>query len=149
MVSFATLKRHMVLMAALAVAACANLPVEWDLERQASAERMRADVEILASDAFGGREAGTPGYDKAAAYVEAAFREMGLESAGTNGFRQAVPLRRAVADPQGAAMAIIDDGERVALGLMDDFAMEAGRVAQEVTVTAPVVFMGYGLDAPT
>ncbi len=136
-------------LAVLGVAACATPRADWPLDRQASAERMRADVETLASDAFGGREAGTPGFQKAAAYVEAAFRQMGLTPGGTRGYRQPVPLRRAMADPQGAAMAIIKDGTPQPLGLMDDFAMLAGRIAEEVTVTAPMVFVGHGIDAPS
>ena len=43
---------------------------------------LKAHLDYLASDELEGREAGEPGYDKAAAYVAEQFAAMGLEPAG-------------------------------------------------------------------
>ncbi|HVG30865.1 MAG TPA: M20/M25/M40 family metallo-hydrolase [Pyrinomonadaceae bacterium] len=46
----------------------------------ANAENLRAHVRALASDEFEGRRTGTPGAQKAAAYVEAEFKRLGLRT---------------------------------------------------------------------
>jgi hypothetical protein len=69
------------------------------LESQADAgpfaidpQRILDDVEILTSDQMDGRTAGTPGGERAMAYVEATFRGLGLRAGGTVGYRQFFPL---------------------------------------------------------
>ena len=59
------------------------------------APQLLADVTTLASDAFEGRGAGTPGGYRAADFVERRFRESGLAGAFDDRFRQTVAL------PQG------------------------------------------------
>ncbi|MEM9422486.1 MAG: hypothetical protein AAF986_08280, partial [Pseudomonadota bacterium] len=114
----------------LGLAACATVSTDWDLSREASAVRIQRDVETLASDAYEGREAGTAGYQLAAAYVESAFKNMGLEPGGTDGYRQSVPLRRALADQKGAVIAIAtSDGGEAKLKVLEDYVMHAGNVA--------------------
>src|SRR5690242_10256077 len=53
----------------------------------APASPIGADVAFLSSQALAGREAGTPGGDSAAAFLEARFHELGLRPA----FRQRCP----------------------------------------------------------
>ncbi|MGZ5445806.1 MAG: hypothetical protein ACXW5U_29980 [Thermoanaerobaculia bacterium] len=61
---------------------------------------IRAHVNFLASDALEGREAGTRGYDVAAAYVGAQFEAVGAEPAGDDGtYFQQVRLRTFRIDP--------------------------------------------------
>ena len=55
-----------------------------------AAPQLIADVSMLASDAFEGRGAGTPGGYRAADFVERRFRERGLTGAFDGRFRQAV-----------------------------------------------------------
>ena len=45
-----------------------------------TAEDMREDLTILASDALEGRETGTRGQKMAAAYIRAHFEELGLQA---------------------------------------------------------------------
>ncbi|MEO1221134.1 MAG: M20/M25/M40 family metallo-hydrolase [Pseudomonadota bacterium] len=67
------------------LAACATVPRGPDpqFERDAIAARMMRDIEVLASDEFGGRKPGTPGGERTIAYVIQRMQEIGLES-GTN-----------------------------------------------------------------
>ncbi|MGZ5432778.1 MAG: glycosyltransferase family 39 protein, partial [Thermoanaerobaculia bacterium] len=61
---------------------------------------IRAHINFLASDALEGREAGTRGYDVAAAYVAAQFEAVGAEPAGDDGtYFQQVRLRTFRIDP--------------------------------------------------
>ncbi len=48
-------------------------------------DQIERDVRFLASDALGGRLAGTPGNDSAAAYIARRFRELHLEPGGDGG----------------------------------------------------------------
>ena len=49
------------------------------------ADRIKADVRTLSSDAFLGRGPGEAGEEKAIAYIADAFAKAGLEPAGPNG----------------------------------------------------------------
>ena len=111
----------------------------------ASAERIRAHVEFLASDLLEGRDTGSRGHQIAANYVACEFRQLGLKPWGPNGgwFVQ-VPFRRAtLAGPPS------DQPDR-------QWPQDAGRDRQgrggpaerdraEVSLSAPLVFVGYGV----
>lgn len=107
---------------------------------------MRAHVAYLASDELKGREAGTPEYDKAAAYVAGQMGKAGLKPAGDAGsWFQKVPLlvSKASAEP---TMTL--NGTPLAFGT--DFTLRGSSVRATVDVMAPVVFAGYGVvDANT
>lgn len=105
---------------------------------------MRAHVNFLASDALEGREAGTRGYDVAAAYVAAQFEAVGAEPAGDGGtYLHQVRLRTSLLDPAKSSFAI--DGKT--FEHRKDVLILAG---PETTseVDAPVVFAGFGVVAP-
>src|SRR5258706_12420343 len=58
----------------------------------ADAQRWWSHVLFLAGDGLEGRETGSPGYRKAARYVETRMRNAGLEPAGTAGDPPPIPL---------------------------------------------------------
>lgn len=64
-----------------------------------SATRMLADVARLAAPEMEGRGVGTSGLDRATRYVASAFAEIGLEPAGTDGYRQ--PFAVDLGEPVG------------------------------------------------
>jgi Zn-dependent M28 family amino/carboxypeptidase len=53
------------------------------MAQPSSAERLRADIALLSSDALAGRRAGEPGGDSAAAFIVRRFVEIGLQPLGT------------------------------------------------------------------
>ncbi|GAB3736560.1 M20/M25/M40 family metallo-hydrolase [Luteimonas pelagia] len=111
--------------------------------------RIRADVGHLADDRMQGREAGTPGYDRAAAYVVERMREAGLEPAGDGGgWTQAVPLLRATRGEAGARLAIRRDGRTTELAFRDQFLPELNFNAPTHALEAPVVVVGQAVHAP-
>lgn len=113
-----------------------------------SAERIRADVDFLASDLLEGRAAATRGHDIAAAFVATRLRAAGLEPVGEGSdLVQTVPLRRATL-VAGSTRAEI--GER---GRWQSLGAEAIRVApalaqRHLDLSAGLVFAGYGIDEP-
>src|SRR5688572_23859135 len=83
-----------------------------------AAARWWAHVEFLASDALEGRDTGSEGHRKAAAYVAEQFKAAGLAPAGTSGYLQPVQfVSRKIVEAQ-SSLALVRDGkaEAVALG---------------------------------
>jgi hypothetical protein len=106
---------------------------------------LKSHVMFLASDAMKGRDAGSGEYDIAAAYVAAQFQAAGLTPMGANGsYLQPVPLV-AYKLAEGARAALADGA---ALEAGQDIAFAANPAAKATAVSAPVVFVGHGLEAP-
>ena len=112
-----------------------------------SAARLEEHIRYLASDRLAGRGTGTPGYDSAAHYVAKHFAMLGLDSAGTEGYFQPVPLRRARA-VEGSGLVLIGKAGRRALVPYRDYVPFPNLLAPRSEVTAPLVFAGFGVTAP-
>jgi hypothetical protein len=108
------------------------------------------DIRQIAADRNEGRLTGSPGYRRAAAYVVARFKALGLQPAGENGgFEQEVAFEQQVVD-QGASSAILESPGRPAqvLRVGEDMLVSAGGAARPAHVDAPLIFVGYGLRIP-
>lgn len=125
---------------ALLLAAAAPEPQE------ASAQRLRADVEFLAGDLLEGRDTGSRGYELAAAYVASQFRSIGLKPGGTEGsWYQQVPFRRAShAAPASATLTM--GGRAYQLVSGRDFGLRPSLTQAERSLDAGLVFAGYGIS---
>lgn len=111
-----------------------------------SAEIIKTHMAFLADDLLEGREAGTRGYDIAANYVAAQYALLGVKPAGDNGsFLQRVPLISFRPAGDGAMTVTGPDGQSVALTFGEDFLPTPQAQAADLTVEAPVVFVGYGV----
>jgi len=110
-------------------------------------QRLRADVAVLASDAMMGRDPARPEFDQAARYVASRFDAVGLHPGADGGWFQTVPLVRYRPDGQGSATWAPADtaAKRMTPGL--DFYAEGDPVGPARHVSAPVVFVGYGISA--
>jgi len=111
----------------------------------ASARRVRADIEFLASDGLEGRDTGSKGYQIAADYVASQFRAIGLEPAGEKGswFSQ-VPFRRASFD-KAPALTLNAGGQRIVLEQGKDASLRPSVTEKQRRYSAGFVFVGYGL----
>ena len=109
-----------------------------------TAEGFRSHVAFLADDLLEGREAGTRGYDIAARYVATQFEGLGLKAAGTEGWYQPVPFVTYKLGETPATLTIggrtFENGKEVSIG--------ASAREPNQSLEAPVVFAGYGIDAP-
>jgi hypothetical protein len=108
---------------------------------------LAAHIRFLADDSLQGRGTGTPGFDLAARYVATCFSELGLKPAGTRGYLQPVPLRtgRMV---EGSTLVFQGAGGTRELLLARDYVPLPDLLRPEMEVTAPVVFVGFGVTAP-
>lgn len=112
------------------------------------AAAIKGHVMFLASDAMKGREAGSPEYDIAAEYVASQFFAAGLTPQGDKGqYLQEVPLVAYKVDGEGR-LAVTRGGTTTPLVYGTDYAPSPNPRAKETNVSAPVVFVGYGIVAP-
>lgn len=118
-------------------------------QQPSAADRWWAHVSYLASDELEGRDTGSAGHKKAAAYVADQFKQAGLAPAGTAGYLQPVEFVSRKIVEEKSSLALIREGsstaEPVALG--DDAAFSM-RIDPAPEVEAPLVFAGYGLSMP-
>ena len=138
----------------LALAAAASLvlasaaPAQPPAGPTFSADRFKAHVAFLADDRLEGRDTGSRGHEIAATYVASQFMALGLKPGGEDGgWFQYVPFRSAtvsgtpsitVTGPAGTLALENGKGAVVGASLSDE----------KQDVSAPVVFAGYGVDAP-
>ena len=108
-----------------------------------------ADVSALADDRMEGRLTGSPGFDRAAQYVIARFKEEGLKPAGAQGYLQPVALEQQLIDQDAShARLVATDGTALPLKVGDQMLITAGGGPRPAHVDAPLVFIGYGLHLP-
>lgn len=110
---------------------------------------IKAHVAFLADDLLEGRETGTRGHEIAARYVAAKFAELGLTPAGDAGdWFQTVRLDEHVLNPTRSALTISGRQASRRWTHATDVIITASPVAQAQSIEAPVVFAGFGIDAP-
>jgi Zn-dependent M28 family amino/carboxypeptidase len=105
-------------------------------------------IAVLASDAYQGRLTGSPGYLKAAGYVADHFKAAGLKPAGDAGsYFQDVDLISQTIDDDASRVTLTAGGAERTLAIGEDLVLGT-RILQPKTITAPLVFIGYGLALP-
>ena len=133
------------------VPAIAGVP---EAARQAAAsidaEKIRAHVRFLADDLLEGRGPGTRGGDIAAKYIGTQFALYGLQPAGDNGtYFQKVPLYAVhTIEDQTKFSFAPESGTPIELTYGSDYVTKDQTGAASADIDAPIVFVGYGIDAP-
>ena len=133
-----------VLGAALLAVAAENAPAP---NRNALSEaRMRRDITFLASDKCEGRGPGTKGIDKAADYIAAEFKRIGLKSIGDDdNYFQPFTLAASVLDEPAKLTLTGPRGQEIVLKQGVQFwPMGLGAAGGD---KAPIVFAGYGISS--
>lgn len=112
-------------------------------------QALGAHVEFLADDLLEGRGTGSAGHELAARYVAAQFRQLGLQPGGESGdWFQTVPLIESQLVPDSARFELRAAGETQVLEHSLDYLAGSHFLETNVTVTAPLVFAGFGVRAP-
>ncbi|SFS11436.1 M28 family metallopeptidase [Sphingomonas jatrophae] len=134
----------------LAFALLAAVPLAAQpVEPRFTPDAFRAHVAFLADDLLEGRDIGSRGHEIAARYVAQRFAALGLKPAGVEGgWLQPIRFQETVrSGPKGqvtisgpAGAKTWEHGTEVVVGLNPT--MPTGEVS------APLVFVGYGLEAP-
>lgn len=108
-------------------------------------DRIRADIAFLSSTEFQGRVALEPGGDLTARFVAAEFAKAGLKPFDRSGYLQEFELVSTVLDTGNSAISLVREGQRETLASGSGF---QGGFKNDVSLSAAVVFAGYGITAP-
>lgn len=119
-------------------------------EPTADKKALKAHLSFLADDLLEGRETGSRGYDIAAHYVSSQFMQYGLLPKGGNGrFLQPVPLKMTRLVQESPVFEIRKRSGAEKLAYLDEFMMSGSLLEDQSEVTAPLAFVGYGIQAPS
>ncbi len=113
-------------------------------------EKIRAHVRFLASDLLEGRGPGVRGGNIAAEYIATQFALDGLKPAGDNGtYFQNVPLYAVhTVEDQTSFSFVPQSGAPIPLTYAQDVVTKDETGQQSADIDTPIVFVGYGIDAP-
>jgi Zn-dependent M28 family amino/carboxypeptidase len=113
------------------------------------AHRIGAHVRFLAGDLLEGRGPGTRGGDIAANYIAAQFALSGLQPAGDGGgYLQKVDFVGVQTLPSTTASLLPAHGAAIGLKLGEDYVAGNQTQTGSADIDAPIVFVGYGIEAP-
>ncbi len=107
--------------------------------------RIRADIAFLSSPEFRGRVALEPEGDLAARFLAAEFAKAGLKPFDGSGYLQEFELVSTVLDSEKSVVTLAGDGRKETLLPDSGF---RGAFKNDVSLSAPVIFAGYGITAP-
>jgi hypothetical protein len=112
-------------------------------------EIIRSHVEFLAGDLLEGRATASRGYDIAAAYVAAQFRQAGLQPGGDDkSYLQRVPLLEATPVLPGSSAELVREDDTYTFEYGTHYLPSADFSSASSTLSAPMVFAGFGIEAP-
>jgi len=129
----------------------AGLPAAARAEAESiSAANIRAHVRFLSLDLLEGRGPGTRGDSLAAEYIATQFALAGLQPAGDSGsYFQRVPLYAVHTDEEKTKFAFVPtSGPAVDLAYNTDIESKDQTGQPTAEIDAPIVFVGYGINAP-
>jgi Zn-dependent M28 family amino/carboxypeptidase len=114
-----------------------------------SPDRIRAHIQFLADDLLEGRGTGTRGGDIAAHYIATQFALYGLKPAGDDGgYLQRVDFTGAQTQDGTTASLAPARGSPEDLARGTDYVVGNQTQTDSVDIDAPIVFAGYGIEAP-
>jgi aminopeptidase YwaD len=111
----------------------------------ADSNRYLTDVKTLAAPNMEGRGPGTQGLVRASKYIEARYKTLGLQPAGTNGYLQPFTVTTRAKLKADNALTVSDAGKRQSLAINKDF--EPISFSSSGSFVGPLIFVGYGATA--
>lgn len=139
-------RRHLFLLASLVVALSA--PAQQPSPIHFDGSSWWNYVKFLADDSLEGRDTGSEGLRKAQSYAVAQFQKAGLEPAGSEGFFQPVRLTQFQIDEAKSSLVLLSNGQAKPLSFAEDAFFSSRNTRSAVDLSAPMVFIGYGLKIP-
>ncbi len=125
-------------------------PAIKSAEDSISAQAIRAHVRFLADDLLEGRGPGVRGGDLAAQYIATQFAIYGLKPAGDNGtYLQQVEFFGMRIKRDSTTFDLVPtSGSPMVLHFGTDYTVANPRHTPVVDIDAPIVFVGFGVNAP-
>jgi Zn-dependent M28 family amino/carboxypeptidase len=127
-------------------AGSAAVPAQDEAER--IAEELHRHIPALASDEFMGRRPGTRGEELTVNYLAREFEALGLAPGNSGDWFQAVPITTVKPAP-GVTLELRGAEYSADLSYGEQMAVSTPRQVEQVTLDdSPLVFVGYGINAP-
>ncbi len=105
-------------------------------------------LSVLAHDSLMGRQPFTEGETRTVRYLEQVYRDIGLEPAEGESFRQEVPMVEIQSTPDSVVQFSSEKG-KATFRLLDDLVLGSRRVQSSIDVASTdLVFVGFGIVAP-
>ena len=139
------MKHRLILVAT--VVAFVLIPIPAQADDVPDGNRWWSHVRFLADDKLEGRNTGSEGHRKAAAYVAEQFERSGLKPASSAGYFQTVKLESKELDEGHSSLSLVRGTSTEHLTLGQD-AIIGVRGNPSPTIDAELVFAGYGLAIP-
>jgi hypothetical protein len=111
----------------------------------ADSQRYLNDIKTLTQDKMEGRGDGTKGLVRAEHFLEARYKSLGLEPAGTKGFLQPFTVTTGAKIKGKNHFQLLNGETKTELKLNDDYVPFS--FSESGTASAPLVFAGYGVTA--
>lgn len=108
-----------------------------------SEQKLKSTIKYLSDDGFEGRAPGSRGGELAAKYIANQMELTGIKPGNNGSFFQPVSLVAVKADPN----TVLNVGD-AAYKFGDDFVAFTGAQTENANLSAELVFVGYGIDAP-
>lgn len=103
----------------------------------------------LSSDAFGGRKPGTLGAQRTTDFLVTEFKRMGLKPGNHGSFFQTVPADSTLLLNNGVKLDVASKGKHASFANRTDMMVQTLQSKAQVDLKhSPIVFLGYGVDAP-
>ncbi|MGQ3039825.1 MAG: M28 family metallopeptidase [Brevundimonas sp.] len=137
-----------VLAAGALLTACATTGAGGGAAPSFDAARLSEHVRVLSDDSFEGRGIATPAEEKVIRYLSEQYAAAGFQPGGENGgWTQAVTLNRFTASNIRAGFSV--GGETIPVTQGQQMVISTRLPGRQVRLTdTPLVFVGYGIDAP-
>ncbi|MEN5170246.1 M28 family peptidase [Brevundimonas pondensis] len=111
--------------------------------------RLSEATRVLASDEFEGRAPVTRGEDRTIEWLTQQFQALGLEPGGPDGSWVQVAQVSRTSQDGPATISVTANGQSTALQRATDVIVSSDRPVDHISLKdAPLVFVGYGVDAP-
>ncbi|MCW8091190.1 M28 family metallopeptidase [Alteromonas sp. ASW11-130] len=108
---------------------------------------IKSHLYFLADDLLEGRDTGSKGHDIASLYIATEFAKYKMKPAGTDGYMQKVPFRKAMLDQKSPKITFTVDGEDTELEYPKDYLTGPDLLNTDSSMQGKMVFVGYGIVA--
>jgi Zn-dependent M28 family amino/carboxypeptidase len=126
-----------------------KLPAPPVTQAEIRTEDLAAQIQILASDDFAGRQPGGPGERKTVGYLTREFERLGLQPGNGDSYVQDVAMVEISSEAKGPVRVDYADGSSDQLAINDDAVIQTLREDPEADVAnSELVFVGFGVNAP-
>jgi hypothetical protein len=109
---------------------------------------VKSTMTFLSDDLLEGRQPGTKGFALASRYIQTELMSLGLKPGVGDSFIQRVPLVKGIVNTNESKFVLEGGGSSESLTYGRDFILTPYMLNENSSVTAPLIFAGFGVSAP-